>query len=81
MTTDLAPFPHPETGVVLEEHEDFQVALLDVEARIAPLYRVRRALREELTKRFEPVLPERRWQSMTQEKVARCPRCGGEVGP
>jgi hypothetical protein len=32
-----------------------------------------------MTTRYEPVLPEKRWQSMTQEKVARCPRCRTEL--
>jgi hypothetical protein len=74
-----APFAHPETGEALETHEDFRDALLDVETRLAPLYRVRRTLRDEMTTRYEPVLPEKRWQSMTQEKVARCPRCRTEL--
>ena len=72
-------FPHPETGQVLLELDEFRDALLDVESRLAPLYRVRRAIRDEMTNRFEPVLPESRWQTDTQQKVARCPRCRTEL--
>ena len=79
MTETTTPFAHPETGEALESLIDFQDALTNVESRLAPLYRLRRALRDEMNLRFDPVLPHKRWQSMTQEKVARCPRCQREL--
>lgn len=74
-----ATFFHPETGELLETQEQFIAVLSAIEEEIAPLYRLRRAIRDVYTARFEPVLPEKRWQSMTQEKVASCPRCSGEL--
>ena len=46
---------------------------------MAPHFRLRRALREAYAERFEPVLPAPRYRSPTQEKVARCPRCGEKL--
>lgn len=81
-TSPSANFVHPETGEVLATAEEWQAALSAVEEKLAPLYRVRRALREEYAERFEPVLPAPRYRSQVQEKVARCPRCGGVIdGP
>jgi hypothetical protein len=75
----VSSFAHPETGEVLATVEDWQAALRALEERMAPLFRVRRTLREEYAERFEPVLPAARYRSPTQEKVARCPRCGQEL--
>ena len=76
----MSDFVHPETGEVLASQEDWLAALAAVEERLAPLYRVRRALRFEYTERFEPAeMPPRRARTETQEKVARCPRCGGRL--
>jgi hypothetical protein len=72
-------FPHPETGELLESREDFMTALAKIEERLAPHFRVRRTLREAYAERFESVLPAPRYRSPTQEKVARCPRCGHEL--
>lgn len=73
------PFPHPETGAPLVEQEDFQVALLDLEERMAPLYRARGALRREAAARFQIEMPHKRNRTLTQDLVARCPRCGGQI--
>ena len=78
-TETHATFFHPQTGEVLETQEQFWAVLSAIEEEIAPLYRLRRAIRDVYTERFDPVLPEKRWQSMTQEKVARCPRCSKEL--
>ncbi len=69
-------FTHTESGEVLESQEAFLKSLSEIEERLAPLYRVRRAIREQYAEKFEPVLPQARYRSHTQEKVARCPRCG-----
>lgn len=75
----MPDFIHPETGEVLATAEEWQAALAAVEEKLAPLYRVRRSLREEYAERFEPVLPEARYRSQVQDRVARCPRCGGVI--
>ena len=74
-------YVHPETGEVLATDEEWRAALAAVEERLAPLYRLRRDLREAHADRFEPAaMPERRYRSQTQEKVTRCPRCGQSYG-
>lgn len=83
-TTEPSPTPklvlHPENEIPLETHEDFVGAITWVEERLSPLYRVRANLREELAARFPPPeLPAPRYRTQTQEKVARCPRCGGRL--
>lgn len=80
MVTSNPAYVHPETGEVLATAEEWQAALAAIEERLAPLYRVRRALREEYAERFEPVLPAPRYRSQVQERVARCPRCGERLG-
>ena len=70
-------FRHPETGELLATAEQWQAALRALEERLAPHFRLRRTLREAYADRFEPTLPAPRYRSPTQEKVARCPRCGG----
>lgn len=66
---------HPETGQLLETHDEIVSAIARIEERFAPLYRMRRALQEGLTE-FEAVLPPARARTPTQDRVARCPRCG-----
>ena len=80
-TTEPSPseFRHPETGELLATAEQWQAALRALEERLAPHFRVRRVLREAYAERFEPVLPAPRYRSPTQEKVARCPRCGEKL--
>lgn len=72
-------FAHPETGEVLETKEEFLDALREIELRMSPMWVVRRRIREEYAERFDPYLPARRNRTDRQEKVARCPRCGGDV--
>jgi hypothetical protein len=71
-------YVHPETGEILATEEEWRAALTAVEEQLAPLYRLRRDLREAHADRFEAAaMPtHRRNRSETQEKVARCPRCG-----
>jgi len=72
-------FRHPETGELLATAEQWQAALRALEVHLAPHFRLRRILREAYAERFEPVLPAPRYRSPTQEKVARCPRCGEKL--
>jgi hypothetical protein len=75
--TSPSEYIHPETGEVLATDKEWREALAAIEERLSPLYRLRRSLREEYAERFEgPELPPRRYRTDTQEKVARCPRCG-----
>ena len=76
----MSEFVHPETGEVLSTQEEWRAALDALEEQLAPIYRVRRALRDAYTERFPaPELPPRVRRTDTQEKVARCPRCGGSL--
>jgi hypothetical protein len=73
-------FVHPETGVIMETREEFLAALKDIDARMAPLWAERRVLRNALADRFPPPeMPRPRERTATQEKVARCPRCGNAL--
>jgi hypothetical protein len=65
---------------VLATEEDWRAALAVVEEQLAPLYHVRRLLREEYFYRFSPpALPPPRYRTEKQEKIARCPRCGAKI--
>jgi hypothetical protein len=70
-------YVHPETGEVLATEDEWRAALAAVEERLVPIYRLRRQLLTERAVRFEaPELPPRRSRTDTQERIARCPRCG-----
>ena len=76
----MPPFFHPETGEIIETHEEFLDALHALEERLAPIYRYRARIREAMSERFPPAeMPEPRYRTQAQEKVARCPRCGGRI--
>lgn len=74
-------YVHPETGEVLASEEDWRAALEAVQARLSEQYRLLWPLQEAYAERFPAAaLPERRRdRTETQEKVARCPRCGGKL--
>ena len=73
-------FIHPETGEVLATKEEFLAALLEEEERLSPIYRTVWALRDGMVERFEAAeQPAPRYRTPTQEKVARCPRCGEKL--
>lgn len=73
----MSDYIHPDTGELLATHEEWLAALTALEEKLAPIYRVRRDLREAYAERFPtPELPRRRYRTDIQEKVARCPRCG-----
>ena len=70
-------FIHPETGELLATEEEWRKALNVVEERLTETYRVLWPLRDGYAERFPPAaLPSRRNRTETQEKIARCPRCG-----
>lgn len=76
----MSEYAHPETGEVLSSEEEWKAALVALEERLAPIYRVRRELRQAYAERFPPAeQPPRRYRTETQEKVARCPRCGERI--
>jgi hypothetical protein len=64
----------------VETKADYQKALAEIEERMAPLYRERRAIRDAMSEKFDPPdMPRARYRTPTQEKVARCPRCHGRL--
>lgn len=73
-------FHHPETGELLDSREDFEAALEELDTRLSAIYRVLRPIRVAWADRFEAAeQPAARYRTQTQEKVARCPRCGGRL--
>lgn len=73
----MTEFVHPETGEILCSEEEWRAALDAIEERLAPIYRVRRTLREAHAERFAaPSLPARVNRTDKQQAIARCPRCG-----
>jgi hypothetical protein len=73
-------FPHPETGELLETREQFLSALRAQEEKLSEIYRTLWPLRDGYAERFEAgEMPRPRHRTATQEKVARCPRCGGRL--
>lgn len=73
-------FTHPETGEVLDSREEFEAAIGELDDRLIPIYRLRNEIRREWGERFQgPELPPPRARTPTQEKVARCPRCGSRI--
>ncbi|HSC05467.1 MAG TPA: hypothetical protein VLD59_01420 [Steroidobacteraceae bacterium] len=73
----MSEFVHPETGEVLATEQEWRAALEVLEERLTPIYRELRPLRAAYAERFPgPELPRRRYRTETQERVARCPRCG-----
>ena len=77
MAEETQTYVHPETGEVLSTQEEWRAALTALEEQLAPIYRVRRTLRDAYTERFPaPAVPTRTKRTETQEKVVRCPRCG-----
>lgn len=77
----VTEYVHPETGEVLATEQDWREALAAVEERMAPLYRLRRQLREQAAERFQAAEQPSRWRDRTdiQRRVERCPRCGGKL--
>lgn len=60
--------------------EDIKAALEEAEAELQACYRKVWPLREAYAKSVPPAeLPPPRYRTAKQEKVARCPRCGGSL--
>ncbi len=73
-------YPHPVTGELLETKEEFLAAIAEEERKLGETYRVLWPLRDAHAAAFPPAeLPRVRDRTATQEKVARCPRCGGKL--
>jgi len=73
-------FVHPTSGEILETKAEFDAAVAALEIELSLIYRALHPLREERAQRFEAaVLPAPRYRTSTQEKVARCPRCGTKI--
>jgi hypothetical protein len=71
---------HPETGELLEGEEALRQALTAAEEQLSAHYRTVWALRNGLAEIAQPApLPSRRNRTETQERIARCPRCGGRL--
>lgn len=73
----MTDFIHPETGEVIATEEEWTAAIAALEERLSETYRVLWPLRDARAERFPRAeLPPRTARTETQEKVARCPRCG-----
>lgn len=73
-------FVHPTTGEVLETKAEFDAAVTALEIELGVIYRALLPLRQERAERFEAAdMPAVRYRSPTQEKIARCPRCGSKI--
>ncbi len=76
-TKSPSEYTHPETGEVLSTREDFNAALAAIEEKMAPMYRLRRLIRENAAERFDaPDMPRPARRTAKQDLVVRCPRCG-----
>ena len=58
---------------------EYREKLNVIEERLTVVYRERRKLMEEYADEHPPVLPPPRYQTERQQRVARCPRCGGSL--
>ena len=73
-------FMHPVTGELLSSKEEFLAAIREEEERLTVVYRTLGPLRQEMADRFPPAeMPRPRERTVTQERVMRCPRCGGRL--
>lgn len=80
MGQDVTDYIHPITGEVLATEDEWRAAIRTLEERLSEVYRDLWPLREKYAERFPPAeLPARRYRTDTQEKVARCPRCGTKI--
>lgn len=76
----MTEFVHPTSGEVLETRAEFDAAVAELEIELGLIYRALYPIREARAERFETAdLPTPRYRTSTQEKVARCPRCGGKL--
>lgn len=76
----MTDFVHPESGELLATEEEWRAALRAAEEKLSEHFRLVWTLRDGVAERTDPAeLPPRIARTPTQEKVARCPRCGGRL--
>ncbi len=64
----------------METEAELAAELARLDEALADIYRERRPVLEALAEvRGPAVLPKRRYQTDTQAKIQRCPRCGGRL--
>jgi hypothetical protein len=56
--------------------DEYRQQIADLDEKIGDLYRERRRVQERFARDYPLVLPEPRLRTPTQQRVARCPRCG-----
>ncbi len=61
------------------DETEYREQLNALEERLSAVYRERRKLLELFADEHPPVLPAPRFQSDRQQRIARCPRCGGSL--
>jgi chorismate mutase len=59
--------------------DEYRQQISEYDAKIGVLYRERRAVMEQFAEAFPPSLPPPRYRTETQQRVARCPRCGSKL--
>jgi hypothetical protein len=74
----IAIGPSLLSEAVPETREEILAAMRALDDEMGPLFARRYALRDAYLRVSEPAaLPSRRNRTETQERIARCPRCGG----
>lgn len=64
----------------METKAEFDAAIAALEIELGLIYRALHPLRDARAEHFDPPdLPAVRYRTSTQEKVARCPRCGTKI--
>ncbi len=61
------------------DEAEYREQLNVLEERLSAVYKERRQLLELFADEHPPVLPPPRYQSDRQQRIARCPRCGGSL--
>ena len=61
------------------DEAEYREKLNVLEEQLSAVYKERRRLLEEFADGHDPILPPRRFQSDVQQRIARCPRCGGKL--
>ncbi len=62
------------------DEAEYREQLNRLEEQLTAVYRERRRLQELFAADHPPVLPPARYRTATQDKISRCPRCGGSLG-
>lgn len=61
------------------DESEYREKLNLLEEQLSEVYRLRRRLQEEFADGHPPVLPPPRYRTDAQQRIARCPRCGGRL--